>query len=118
MSYFSRFRELLVTIASMNQSHPSIEQPKRDTLVNLFRQAATDHHQAFLASDGADPEWPMWYAEYMHDRLMQILNLTFTRSQLIYWLVRADQEHRQSNPDSDWSGYYADLILKWVASET
>ena len=34
-------------------------------LEGLFREVGEAHHQAYIETDGADPEWPLWYAEYL-----------------------------------------------------
>ena len=38
-------------------------------LEELFREASEAHHQAYIETDGADPEWPLWYADYLRDKL-------------------------------------------------
>ncbi len=32
----------------------------RKDLVELFRETGRAHHSAFMATDGVDPEWPIW----------------------------------------------------------
>ena len=39
----------------------------RTNLVDLFREAGHAHHAAFAATDGADPDWPIWYADYLQE---------------------------------------------------
>ena len=38
------------------------------SLENLFRETGQAHHQAFLSTNGADPDWPIWYAGYLVDK--------------------------------------------------
>ncbi|MEM6634472.1 MAG: hypothetical protein AAF667_01150 [Pseudomonadota bacterium] len=38
-------------------------------LADLLREAGSAHHQAFLAVDGADPDWALWYADYLHPKI-------------------------------------------------
>lgn len=33
-------------------------------LEGLFNEVGEAHHQAYIETDGADPEWPLWYADY------------------------------------------------------
>jgi hypothetical protein len=82
----------------------------KQKVVELFRQSGAAHSQAFQAVNGEDPEWPMWYAEYLHAGLQLELGVEFTRSELIYLLVRADKEYRQNSPAVEWPEYYADLF--------
>lgn len=53
-------------------------------LERLFRDTGQAHHQAFIETDGADPEWPLWYADYLKGRLDDVLPNTFTKSELVY----------------------------------
>ncbi|NJN44365.1 MAG: hypothetical protein HC806_06345 [Anaerolineae bacterium] len=75
------------------------------TLIELFRRAGTAHHQAFLEQNGADSEWPEWYALFLHDDLCKLLNRDITRSEMIYWCVRLYKEHQIHAPQSPWATY-------------
>ncbi len=61
-------------------------------IADLFTEAGEAHHQAYLATDGEDPEWPIWYAGYVKDRLNEILDAGFTQSEIVHHLVAADRE--------------------------
>jgi glutaredoxin len=91
----------------------------RTNLVELFREAGRAHHEAFAASDGDDPDWAIWYADYLQEPFARRLDMNFSRSQLIYCLMNADFEHQVRSPDSDWPEFYADQLLERCApSET
>jgi glutaredoxin len=91
----------------------------RTGLVDLFREAGQAHHAAFAATDGNDPEWPIWYADYLQQPFAEQLDMKFYKSQLIYCLMNADFEHQARSPESDWSEFYADQLLERCApSET
>jgi hypothetical protein len=47
---------------------------------NLLRETAESHHQAFTATKGEDPEWPLWYAERSLEKMRSLLNAKFTKS--------------------------------------
>jgi len=87
----------------------------RSKLVELLRAVGPAHHQAYIETDGADPDWPIWYAEYLQAPIAEQLGLEFTRSQLVYCLIDADTEHRARAPESDWPEFYADLMLEHCA---
>ena len=87
----------------------------RNNTVDLLLEAGRAHHTAFAATDGADPDWPIWYAEYLKEPFAQRLDLNFHKSQLIYCLMNADFEHQARSSDSDWSEYYADEIIERYA---
>lgn len=86
--------------------------PRRPELVQLLRAAGPAHHHAFLATDGADLEWPLWYADYLYEAVKPLLSAALTKSELVYWLVRLDREHRQANAGQPWPEFYADILLE------
>ena len=91
----------------------------RTQLVGLFREAGRAHHEAFAASNGDDPDWPIWYADYLQEPFASRLDMKFHKSQLIYCLMNANFEHQARSPETDWSEYYADqLIERCAPSET
>ncbi|UCH46533.1 MAG: glutaredoxin [Betaproteobacteria bacterium] len=69
------------------------------------------HHAAFLATDGADPDWPIWYAGYLQEPLGKLLQMSFTKSQLVYCLMNADFERDALAPESSWHAFYADHFM-------
>jgi len=88
----------------------------RSNLVELFREAG-QAHQAAVGGD--DPEWPIWYANYLQEPLAEQVDMKFYKSQLIYCLMNADFEHQARSPERDWSEYFADQLLERCApSET
>ncbi len=87
----------------------------RDDIAAFLKQTAQAHHKAFEATDGADPDWPIWYAEHARDTLAERFGLDFTRSHLVYCLIKADMEHQARAPDSDWPEFYANEMLEHCA---
>ena len=83
-----------------------------ERLAAIFKQTGQAHHEAFVATDGDDPEWPLWYAEHLHDRLTPFLAASLTRSRLVFCLVETDDEHRATDPDAPWPEYYARRIVE------
>lgn len=59
---------------------------------NLLNETAEAHHKAFATTEGIDADRPIWYADYLFDKMRQILKAKFTKSELIYLLVIADKE--------------------------
>lgn len=80
-------------------------------VVDLLRDAAHEHHVAFADVDGADPEWPLWYAEYLAPRLRALMGAEVTLSQLVHSLLLA-QEARDESGVGEWADAYAALILE------
>ncbi len=91
----------------------------QNKIVDLFLETGRAHHTAFVATDGTDPDWPIWYADYLKEPFSQRLHMNFHKSQLIYCLMDADFEHQTRAPDSDWSEYYAkEIVERYAPSET
>lgn len=84
----------------------------KQELIQLFRQSGPAHHQAYLATNGADPEWPLWYADYLHEPIDHRLPGQLTRSELVYFLVLAEKKRQAEVPSASWPEYYADLLLQ------
>lgn len=78
----------------------------------LFREAGEAHHQAYIETDGADAEWPIWYAGFLRERLSTLLNARFTQSELVYLLISLDAEVRRLAPGVNWQAYYARTLLE------
>jgi len=84
----------------------------KEALVALLTETSEAHHQAFTDADGEDPEWPMWYADYMIDELRELLGAPLTRSELICVLLNLYRLHQAEAPDATWQGYYADYMIE------
>lgn len=80
-------------------------------LAELFRQTGHAHHQAYIATDGADEDWPIWYANYLYDKLPAHLGVTLTRSDIVYTLMRLDKELKSEAPGADWAKFYARSLV-------
>jgi len=81
-------------------------------LITLFEETKRAHLHAYAATDGADPDWPIWYAEYMHEKFAGLLNARLTRSELVYLLVLADKEMALHAPGALWTHYYAGFFIE------
>ncbi len=58
-----------------------------------------------------DPEWPLWYAEYLQEKLGPLLDATFTKSELVYLLIRVANEQPLRAPGANWKRYYAKFFI-------
>jgi hypothetical protein len=84
----------------------------KDQVKALFVETAEAHHQEYIETDGADSDWPIWYANHMHDRLASLLNANFTISELVYLIVWAEKERVLKAPGADWASYYTRFLLE------
>ena len=91
----------------------------RTTLADLFQATGKAHHVAFAATDGEDPDWPIWYADYLQKPLAAKAQMNLHKSNLIYCLMNADFERTARAPDAKWPEFYAaEFITRYAPSET
>jgi NAD(P)H-hydrate epimerase len=86
-----------------------------EALVNLFKEAGQAHHQAFIETNGADTEWPLWYAGYLQEKIAPLLGHDLTKSELVYQLVHLDKLQRAEAPDEAWPLFYARYLAEHYA---
>ena len=86
-----------------------------EKLIALFEQTGKAHHDAFATVDGADAEWPIWYAEYLMDKLPTLVGKTFTKSEMIYLMVHLSKQQALEAPQEKWPPYYARYFMERYA---
>lgn len=86
-----------------------------DQLTALFEQTGKAHHDAFASVDGADADWPNWYAEYLMDKLPQFKGKSFTQSELGELLTQLSKEHAANASATPWPSYYAKFFIDHYA---
>ena len=77
----------------------------------LIREAGEEHHKAFIETDGADPDWPLWYADYLLEKLRKILDASFTKSELTYLLVLMEKGQALRAPGANWPRFYGQFLV-------
>ena len=94
---------------NVRRSHSS---SRVQRLIDLLHQTAEDHHVAYAATDGVDPDWSIWYAGHLLEfGLPQLLDAKLLKSDLIYLLVLADKLQNMEAPGSQWEPYYSNFFL-------
>lgn len=83
---------------------------------DLLREAGGKHHQAFLASDGVDPEWALWYAGYLQTRLWDGLGRLPTRSELVHQLIECDRSYRAAGSPGEWPRFYSRRFVEYFGT--
>jgi hypothetical protein len=87
---------------------------EKDLILQLeavFHEVGEAHHQAYIETDGADPEWPLWYADFLRERLGGLLDANFTKSELVHLLVLVAAEQPLRAPGADWARFYAKFFV-------
>ena len=86
-----------------------------EELAALLTETGHKHHQAYIGSDGFDPEWASWYAGYLQTKLWDGLGELLPRSVIVYAMIRGDREAGDSDDPSEWPGVYARLLQQLAA---
>ena len=85
------------------------DQERVEALARLIDAAGQAHHDAI---GGADPQWPMWYADQMYPAVLEHVDSNPTVDELAQWLAEADELHRATAPEAPWAKAYADTIIR------
>jgi glutaredoxin len=88
------------------------DRDKINELAKIFEETGKAHHGAFIQTDGVDPDWPIWYADYLHERLQPFVAAPLTRSRLVFCLVETDDEHRATSSNTPWPEFYAKRLIE------
>jgi hypothetical protein len=96
----------------INEKEEMMEADTAHQLEELFHEVGEAHHQAYIETDGADPEWPLWYANFLRERFGELLDASFTRSELVYMLVLVAAEQPLRAPGANWARYYAKFFVE------
>ena len=80
-----------------------------DRIAALLNEVSETHHAVYRITDGDDPDWATFYANWLVElsELDQALGAKPVRSELTYMLVRLDKEYAEQSPDEPWPQWYA-----------
>ena len=80
-------------------------------LASLLLQTKEAHIGAFIETNGADPEWPLWYAAFLHQRQPSLQGVALTQSEWVFLIVKAEQKRLREQVHEPWHDYYARVFL-------
>jgi hypothetical protein len=85
-----------------------------DAVAGLLHEAAETHHRVYRISDGEDPDWASWYADWLIrlSELPGMLGRAPVRSELVYVLVALDKEFTSMPSQAAWEPFYASRIVE------
>jgi len=85
---------------------------RRVTLPELLHEAAETHHVVYRITDGDDPDWASWYADWLLNlsELPELLGSKPVRSHLVHALVQLDRDYTAEAPDERWEDWYAERL--------
>ena len=84
-----------------------------DPVADLLREAAETHHRVYRITDGEDPDWATWYANWLVtlSELPRLVGRTPVRSELTRLLVVLDEEVTAGQVSEPWEHYYARRLV-------
>jgi hypothetical protein len=87
------------------------------SLADLLHEAAETHHRVYRITDGEDPDWASWYANWLIklSELPKLPGREPVRSELVYLLVLLDKEVTGRQLTEPWEQYYARRIIEHFA---
>jgi hypothetical protein len=90
------------------------EDTRRAQVADLLHEAAETHHVVYRITDGDDPDWASWYADWLldHSELPDVLGRRPVRSHLVHDLVDLDREYTSTARDERWEDWYARRLLE------
>ena len=88
-----------------------------DRIAALLSEVSETHHAVYRITDGDDPDWATFYANWLVElsELDQALDTKPVRSELTYMLVRLDKEYAEQSPDEPWPQWYAARLAEHFA---
>jgi hypothetical protein len=87
------------------------QQVDADRIADLLHEAAEAHHVVYRITDGDDPDWASWYADWLLDlsELSELLGSKPVRSHLVHTLVELD---RDVGAAAGWERRYASGLVE------
>ena len=79
------------------------------SIAGLLHEAAETHHIVYRITDGHDPDWASWYADWLldHSELSDLLGTRPVRSHLVHTLVELDRGYVAASAAEPWEDWYA-----------
>lgn len=88
--------------------------PTNGKVSDLLHEVAETHHVVYRITDGDDPDWASWYADWLLNlsELPELLDRKPVRSELVYTLVGLDKDYVAESPAERWEDYYAHRLTE------
>lgn len=84
---------------------------RESELAQLLMATGGAHHEAFIETDGFDPDWAIWYADHTQDQVNSLLGTDLSRAEIVYELIGLSREQPSKAPDTPWSDFYASSLV-------
>ena len=80
-----------------------------EAIGDLLHEVAETHHVVWKITDGDDPDWASWYADWLIglSELPEIFGAKPVRSHLVHALVQLDRDYLAAESAEPWETWYA-----------
>jgi hypothetical protein len=84
------------------------------SIAELLHEAAETHHMVYRITDGDDPDWASWYADWLLElsELPDELGGAPVRSELVHALVELERDYGAEERGERWEDFYAQGLLE------
>ncbi|MCI0394897.1 MAG: hypothetical protein L0332_01480 [Chloroflexi bacterium] len=89
-----------------------ISETLKQQLIDLFCESAEAHHRTYIATNGHNPEWPLWYAGNLCQPLSRLLGAAIGREELAGLLELVEERRLEENISTYWPEYYARFFMQ------
>jgi len=95
-----------------------MQDDRSERIAALLHEAAETHHTVYRITDGEDPDWASWYANWLLDlsELPELLGARPVRSHLVHTLVQLDRDYVAGGSDERWEDWYAARLGERLAA--
>jgi len=95
-----------------------VTESKLHRVAELLHEAAETHHVVYRITDGDDPDWASWYADWLLElsELSDVLGSRPIRSHLVHALVELDRLYSAERPAEPWEGWYAERLVRQLGA--
>ena len=89
-----------------------------EPIPTVLHEAAETHHVVWRITDGDDPDWASWYADWLLtlSELPNLLDVRPVRSHLVHALVQLDRDQTAADTDEPWPVFYARHLRQQFSS--
>ena len=86
-----------------------------ERIADLLHEVAETHHVVYRITDGEDPDWASWYADWLVrlSELPDLLGQAPVRSHLVQALVELDRRYSSDGPVRWEKAYAAELFQRF-----
>jgi len=83
-------------------------------VARVLREAGEAHHVVYRITDGDDPDWASWYADWLLalSELPELLGERPVRSHLVHALVELERGYADARPEEPWQDWYAARLVE------